>query len=252
MPNPHGIDWKAQGLQQGVCYKCGGPAFRFRILPKMACDACKKESLRERTKKAYLKKDVETRRAISRESAKKFREANPEKARESSRRSAQRPEAIERRKQYVAENAERIKQQKSEWHKANPLTEEDKARHNEWRISTGWSVKRHRERYANDPVYKLKMDLRNRLRAAIKGKAKSGSAVKLLGCSGEHAIAHIEAQFQTGMTWDNWGLQGWTIDHRVPLSAFDLQDPEQLAKACHYTNLQPLWAIDNLRKGGKT
>jgi hypothetical protein len=50
------------------------------------------------------------------------------------------------------------------------------------------------------------------------------------------------------MSWDNWGTHGWHIDHIIPLSSFDLTDREQFLKACHYTNLQPLWAADNIRK----
>lgn len=61
--------------------------------------------------------------------------------------------------------------------------------------------------------------------------------------------AHLEAQFQAGMSWDNYGE--WHIDHIKPLASFDLEDTDQLKLACHYTNLQPLWAKDNLSKGAK-
>ena len=53
------------------------------------------------------------------------------------------------------------------------------------------------------------------------------------------------------MSWDNWNLAGWHIDHIRPLASFDLTDPVQLKQAAHYTNLQPLWAHDNYVKGSR-
>jgi hypothetical protein len=102
-----------------------------------------------------------------------------------------------------------------------------------------------------DISYKLSNYLRSRLTHAIKGNFKTGSAVKDLGCSVEELKAYIESKFQEGMSWDNYGFYGWHIDHIRPLASFDLSNPEELKKACHYTNLQPLWAEENLSKGDK-
>lgn len=84
---------------------------------------------------------------------------------------------------------------------------------------------------------------------AIRRVPKTGSAVKDLGCTIVEFRAYLETLFQEGMTWENYGE--WHIDHIIPLSSFDLSDRDQVLKACHYTNLQPLWAKDNLRKGAK-
>lgn len=110
-------------------------------------------------------------------------------------------------------------------------------------------VKRARERRATDPEFRLRHNIRSRIGMALRGKRKSGSAIALLGCTVEDAKRHIEAQFLPGMSWENWGE--WHVDHIRPLASFDLADPDQLARACHFTNLQPLWALDNLTKGAR-
>lgn len=104
------------------------------------------------------------------------------------------------------------------------------------------------KRIKNDPHYKLSINLRNRLLVAIKSNQKSGSAIKDLGCTIPELKTYLEKQFQPGMTWDNWGVKGWHIDHRKALSLFDLTDRKQFLEACNYTNLQPLWWFDNLLK----
>lgn len=107
----------------------------------------------------------------------------------------------------------------------------------------------HRRQRQNNPNFKIASNLRSRLWAALKGNNKTGSAVRDLGCSIEHLRQWLEFQFQPGMTWDNYGK--WHIDHIKPLASFDLTNRNQLKAACHYTNLQPLWAVDNLRKGSR-
>lgn len=106
-------------------------------------------------------------------------------------------------------------------------------------------------RYHSDFNFKLSDILRSRLNKAIKNNQKAGSAVADLGCSIEELKIHLESQFQEGMSWGNYGLKGWHIDHIKPLASFDLTKEEELKEACHYTNLQPLWAEDNLSKGAK-
>lgn len=103
---------------------------------------------------------------------------------------------------------------------------------------------------------RIRDNIRKRVReAAIYGKV--GSQSKCLGCSSEELMAYLESKFcmhpKTGkmMTWENYGRHGWHIDHIKPLASFDLTNREQFLEACHYTNLQPLWAEENLRKGSK-
>ncbi len=93
--------------------------------------------------------------------------------------------------------------------------------------------------------------LRYRTRKFIKGSPKHQEFAILAGCTREELIKHIESKFQQGMTWKNWSATGWHLDHIRPLASFDLSDPEQIKEACHYTNIQPLWAEDNLKKADK-
>lgn len=106
-----------------------------------------------------------------------------------------------------------------------------------------------RERRLTDIQFRLKQRLRGRINKAVRGMKKAGSAVADLGCSVEFLKGWLEAQFQTGMSWDNYGSV-WHIDHKEPLSAFDLANRSQFLLASNYTNLQPLWASENIRKGG--
>lgn len=105
--------------------------------------------------------------------------------------------------------------------------------------------------YLKDSNNRLADNLRSRLRKAIKNDQKVGSAISDLGCSIEELKKHLEDQFAEGMTWDNYGLKGWHIDHIKPLAKYNLSNPEEFKEACNYKNLQPLWAKDNLKKGAK-
>jgi hypothetical protein len=103
---------------------------------------------------------------------------------------------------------------------------------------------------------KLSNSLRSRLSKALTGtipkrKRKTIRAISYLGCSIEELKKHLESKFQPGMNWNNYSYKGWHIDHIIPLSAFDLTKEEEVKKACHYTNLQPLWWRDNLKKSDK-
>lgn len=106
------------------------------------------------------------------------------------------------------------------------------------------------KRYREDIQFRLRFRLRVRLLRALKGQKKSQSTVGLIGCSIAQLQAHLESLWQPGMSWANHAHDGWHIDHIVPLSSFDLSDPEQQKAAMNYTNLQPLWALDNISKGG--
>ena len=111
--------------------------------------------------------------------------------------------------------------------------------------------KYHIERRARDENFRLAKNLRGRMGNVMKGRSKSASTMDLIGCTIEELWLHLECQFSEGMTRKNHGADGWHVDHIVPCANFDLTDPEQQRICFHYTNLQPLWATDNLRKNAK-
>lgn len=108
---------------------------------------------------------------------------------------------------------------------------------------------RHMTKYRNDPLYKLIHRLRGRISCGIKKKYKNLRSASYLGCSLVELRAYMESKFQPGMTWENHGNYGWHIDHIIPLDSANTE--EEAFKLCHYTNLQPLWAKENLSKSNK-
>ena len=106
-------------------------------------------------------------------------------------------------------------------------------------------------RKAIDIDFKLKSKFSSEIKQSIKGAKQYKHSTDLLGCTIPEVRKHLERQFQSGMTWGNWSLHGWHIDHVIPLASFDFNDPEQQKRAWHYTNLRPLWAEENMRKRAK-
>jgi len=104
---------------------------------------------------------------------------------------------------------------------------------------------RFRRRFETDTNYRISHNLRGRMHKAL----RSGSQVADLGCSIEEFKCFIENQFIEGMSWDNYGK--WHLDHVRPLAAFNLEDRTQFLEVANWTNYQPLWAEDNIRKGAK-
>lgn len=105
-----------------------------------------------------------------------------------------------------------------------------------------------RDRYSNDYMYNITRRVRKRLHRFLKSHniTKNNKTFDIVGCSPIFLKEHLEKQFVDGMSWEN--RKDWHIDHIIPLS---LAKTKELYKLCHYTNLQPLWAEDNLKKSNK-
>ena len=131
--------------------------------------------------------------------------------------------------------------------KRNEIKERSKDLAAEFKKTHGYSYSTYKLRKSS--TARIAVNLRRRLRKAVLGRAKSAQTLDLLGCTVDHLLGHLAAQFQPGMNWDNYGE--WHIDHVRPCASFDLTDLEQQRQCFHYSNLQPLWAADNLAKSDK-
>ena len=109
-----------------------------------------------------------------------------------------------------------------------------------------------KKKYDTDILYRLKINTRNRIKHFLKSsnfdKIKNGT-FNIVGCTPFELKDHIQKQFLEGMNWENYGFRGWHIDHIIPLAACENND--DVHKLCHYTNLQPMWADDNYKKGDR-
>ena len=103
------------------------------------------------------------------------------------------------------------------------------------------------ERRKTDPMYRLIVNSRRRVRYLLNNKSlsKNKSTEKIIGCSYSEYKKHLEKGFTEGMTWNNYGE--WHIDHIIPLSSAETES--EIYDLLNYENTQPLWAIDNLKKG---
>jgi hypothetical protein len=146
-------------------------------------------------------------------------------------------------KKYRDKNVNKLKILKQKWYQLNKHRICENRRNNKERLRK-WQA----NRMATNINAKLSSILRGRLNKALQHNYKSGSAVRDLGCSIPEFKLYIESKFISGMTWKNYGIHGWHIDHKKPLSSFNLSDRQQFLEACNYANLQPLWASDNLKK----
>jgi hypothetical protein len=124
-----------------------------------------------------------------------------------------------------------------------------------WQKANPEKVRSYRKGYTSrrksrDVGFRIRHNISSRLRQLVNkhDEAVKYSIIDLLGCTIKEFKDHLEAQFQPGMTWENYGVFGWHIDHIVSCWRFDLTDPEQQKRCFHYTNMQPLWREDNMAK----
>ncbi len=157
--------------------------------------------------------------------------------------------ARKRAKTYRLKHGEKVRTQNRIYlraaRKANPAR--FKAYNKKWYSSHPGYYK---NKYHADLEHRLMRISQSRIRDALKNGWKSARTRELLGCSIPELKVHLERQFRPGMTWENYGPV-WHVDHIKACAKFDLTDPAQQRECFHFSNLQPLFAIENFQKGGR-
>jgi hypothetical protein len=202
-----------------------------------------------------------TREEKKRETSAKFRADNPNYQKEWVSRNKEKMKGY--RDKAYSERKEEILAYRSEW--AKRRARERKARDIEWfsfpenhkwvwlvlRLRFVKDMARRRDR-ANSETGKVRAAAYASIKRMIKlGGKKVRNTRNYIGCDSGTLRNHLASQFSDGMTWSNYGKNGWHIDHRIPLAAFNFSNPAEVSQALHFTNLQPMWAVDNILKADK-
>ena len=137
--------------------------------------------------------------------------------------------------EYQANNIAYYTKKGGEWSKNNP----------------GKRYAYRRERCERDPGYKVRRNLSSRIGKALRRSTtrKSKPTMKLIGCGLKELKEHLQSKFKDGMNWNNYGQ--WHVDHIIPCAHFNLVFSSQQEACFHYSNLQPLWAEENIKKRDK-
>ena len=222
------------------CESCYGKQFRLRHPEKM------KQS--RENQKQKLNNDPEKLKE-RKEKNKKWRIENAEKLREyQNQYKLKYPEKIsETLQKSRIKHSDKIKQREREYRINNADAVHQKCK--KWRDKNLDKLNKYKvDRRKNNPLFKLRNTIRNRINAFIHHK-NGKKSLDMIGCTVEYLKEWIEGQFEKGMNWDNHSKDGWHIDHILPLCA--AENEEDFLVLTHYTNLRPLWAEDNHIKGGK-
>lgn len=212
------------------------------------CSKCKKElKLNQFNKDKYTKdglchwckncqkEENQIYRKIHKEQIKKYRDTHKKEAKEYY--EIHKEEIHKKQKIYRENHKKQMKQ----------LTHNHYLKHR--KIIIKKQVEYDKNRYKVNINFRIATNLRRRIRLALKGNPKIETSMKLVGCSIEKLKEHLEKQFKSGMSWANYGKNGWVIDHIKSCASFNLFKPKEQRKCFNYKNLQPLWAEENENKG---
>lgn len=195
----------------------------------------------------YREKNKEKVKASRKKTYAKHREKIRQKKREQYIKN--REKVLLKSKEYYEKNKEKAKANVRQYRKDHKDVIKKKRKDYQRRYRSKIN-ERARKRRKTNPNFAVRGVLGGRLRDALRGQTKSATTMALLGCTIEELKKYLQKQFVEGMTWENRSTT-WHIDHMLPCSSFDLSDKEQQRRCFHYSNLQPLFASENMSKGNK-
>jgi len=240
---------------------------------------CKECNLEKELTEYYLKKDGNPKSSYckscyaniyKKEYDKEYYENNKEKFKENYKKWCEENDRSEYYKKYREENTDLLKEKQKEFRENNKelftkikkeyyqnLSPEKKEelkirKRNLYHQNKYKEIKRKyvKEKLETDYFFKLKFSIRTLIRNAFNRKftTKSKKTIEILGCSFEDFKLHLESQFDENMNWENQGIY-WHMDHIIPISSAETE--EEVYRLNHYTNFQPLYWLDNLKKSDK-
>jgi hypothetical protein len=234
------------------------------------CITCKKEkeysefSKRKKEKDGYNSQCKECKRSYEKD----YRLNNSDKIKSYNKSSYKknRSKRLEKVKEYYLKNKESISQYNKNYYQNNKFIWSQHRQNNLEKITEYMKdynskeenilrrkhlrEKEYRSKYKKDPIFTLKLTIRNRIKQALKKGYKKSSATHLLGCSIEEYKKYLEGKFTEKMNWDNYG-EYWEIDHIKPCDSFNLELIEEQEKCFNYLNTQPLPVLENRKKSNK-
>lgn len=170
-------------------------------------------------------------------------------------------EINKRRREKYRVDSEKIKERSRDYYQKNKesINEKRKERNNKKsleyyyknkEIQNKKSVERNKEKMKNDYFFRLKHNIRTLIRKSTQNQftTKSKKTIEILGCSFDEFKSYLESKFDEKMNWENQGTY-WHMDHIIPISS--AQTEEDVYRLNHYTNFQPLYWEDNLKKSNK-
>ena len=213
-----------------ICSQCKKEFIKTHHSQKLCSEECRKIN-----KKEWRKKNRQTDR--SKEIRKKYLQLDKVKVRQKKYYQSDIGKEVKRRYNQSAKGRENNKK----WEEKYKKSEKGKATHNKYK----------KRRMETDPKIKIIHSVRTRLNLFLRNNniKKTNTTFKMVGCTPKFLKEYLEKKFKPGMSWQNHTKTGWHIDHIKPLNK--AKSPEAVKKLMHYTNLQPLWATENLKKGNK-